>query len=448
MTLEYRIEEAASMMSAAVPVPGSESIITSISTDTRTIKRGALFFALSGANYDGDAFVEEAFSRGAVAAVTHKNHDMGTCIVVEEPLRALQELAAEHRARSNAQVIAITGSCGKTTSKDMIAALLGAQYSVVKTKGNLNNDIGCPLSLLRIMADTEFAVIEMGANHQKEIAHLCEIAKPDESAVTLVAAAHLEGFGSIEDIARAKSEIVTGLSPTGCFYVNMDDPRCRVMAELHPGEKVRFGKEGDVRLESIILTDEEEMTLNISPIGRLQLPLKVKAHASNVLLAVAVGLRHGITEFEAPLREACANAARFKTLRVGSITILDDTYNANPASMAAAVEALQDQPGTGRRLAILGAMFELGDAAAQLHYDLGALAAHSGLSGLIARGPNAEDMIEGAHDAGLEEAYVFNSVDAATAMARRMIAPGDIVLVKGSRGMRMEEVVHKLREFV
>lgn len=410
------------------------------------LQRGALFFALSGGNYDGDAFVEEAFAKGAAGVVTHRVHESEPCLVVENPLAALQQLAGEHRQRSNATVIAITGSCGKTTSKDMVAALLGSKHRVVKTQGNLNNDIGCPLSLLGIGSDTEYAIIEMGANHTGEIAALCRIARPDESVVTLVAPAHLEGFGTIEDVARAKSEIVTGLSGTGCFYVNMDDPRCRAMAELHPGEKVYFGREGDVRLESILLTEEEEMALHIAPIGRIVLPLKVKAHASNILFAVAVGLRHGITEFEGPLREACANAARFKTVKAGGITILDDTYNANPASMTAAVEALKDQPGPGKRFAILGAMFELGDAAVQLHYELGELVARSGLAGLIARGPNAEDMVEGAQAAGLEQAYVFNSADAAAAMARRMISAGDIVLVKGSRGMHMEEVINKLRE--
>ena len=448
MTLNYPLAEAAAMIGADVPEQTPETLITSVSTDTRTLEKGALFFALSGDNYDADNFVDEAFAKGAAAAVTHKDHTTGPCVLAGKPLEALQTMAHEHRIKSKAKVIAITGSCGKTTSKDMIAAVLGSKYRVIKTQGNLNNDIGCPLSLLRIAPDTEFAIIEMGANHQGEIAALCQMAVPDESAVTLVAPAHLEGFGSIEDVARAKSEIVTGLSAAGCFYVNMDDNRCRAMEALHPGEKVRFGSEGDVRLESILLTDEEEMALNIAPIGRLQLPLKVKAHATNVLLAVAIGLRHGITEFEAPLREACFNAARFKTIKFAGITILDDTYNANPASMAAAVEALKDQPGPGRRFAVLGAMFELGDAAPQLHYELGALVARSGLSGLIARGPNAEDMVEGAHATGLEEAYVFNSTDAAAAMARRMIAPGDIVLVKGSRGMRMEEVISKLRESV
>ena len=432
--MNYSLAEVASMLGMPKPEQDSDVVITSVSTDTRTLQKGALFFALSGGNYDGDAFVDEAFAKGAAAVITHRDHVSGPCIVVEKPLAALQQLASEHRQRSKAKVIAITGSCGKTTSKDMIAAVLTSKYQIIKTQGNLNNDIGCPLSLLRIASDTEYAVIEMGANHPGEIADLCKIAKPDESAVTLVAPAHLEGFGTIEDVARAKSEIVTGLSGNGRFYVNMDDPRCRAMAALHSGEKVGFGREGDVRLESILLTEEEEMALNIAPIGRIVLPLKVKAHASNVLLAVAIGLQHGITAFEEPLREACANAARFKTIKVDGITILDDTYNANPASMAAAVQALKDQPGLGKRFAILGAMFELGDAAAQLHYELGELAARNDLAGLIARGPNAEDMVAGAQAAGLEEAYVFNSIDAAAAMARRMINPGDIVLVKGSRG--------------
>lgn len=446
--MNYTLTEVASILGMPEPEQDGDVVITSVSTDTRTLQRGALFVALTGSNYDADAFVDHAFTKGAAAVITHRNHASGPCIVVEKPLAALQQFAHAHRQCCNAKVIAITGSCGKTTSKDMVAAVLGSRYEIIKTQGNLNNDIGCPLSLLRLESNTEYAIIEMGANHSGEIADLCRIACPDESAVTMVGPAHLEGFGTIEDVARAKSEIVTGLSGSGCFYVNMDDPQCRAMAVLHSGEKVRFGREGDVILESVLLTEEEEMALNIAPIGRIVLPLRVKAHASNVLLAVAVGLRHGIKEFEGPLREACANAERFKTVKLNNITILDDTYNANPASMAAAIEALSDQPGHGKRFAILGAMFELGEAAAQLHYELGELAARSGLSGLIARGPNAEDMVEGALAAGLQDAFVFNSVDAAAAMAQRMISPGDIVLVKGSRGMHMEEVIDKLRESI
>ena len=448
MTLQYTIAEAASMMNATPPDRGTDRIIAGVSTDTRTLAKGDLFFALAGDNYDGDTFVEEAFAKGAAGAVVQRPHETRPCIVVPNTLEALQQMAAAHTARQNARVIAITGSCGKTTSKDMIASVLASTYPVVKSEGNLNNEIGCPLSLLRITPETRYAIIEMGANHAGEITQLCRIARPAESTVTMVGPAHLEGFGGIEGVARAKSEIMEALPPDGCFYVNMDDPYCRAMGERFTGEKVRFGREGDVILESIIQVDENEMTLHIAPVGRIRLPLKVKAHAGGVLLAVAVGLRHGIEAFEAPLREACQNAARFTVLQIGGVTILDDSYNANPASMEAAIETLKNYNGAGKKIAILGAMFELGAAAAQLHYNLGELAARSDIACLVARGPNASDMVAGAQSAGLAQAYAFDSAEAAAAMARRIISPGDVVLVKGSRGMRMEEIIAKLRETV
>ena len=444
MTLQYTVREVAEMMHAAPPAEGGEALVTGVSTDTRSIGHGDLFIALAGENYDADIFVDEAFAKGAVAAVTHRAHGAGPCMIVEKPLEALQRMATAHKERHAARVIAITGSCGKTTAKDMTAAVLGSAFPVVKSKGNLNNDIGCPLSLLGIASDTRFAVIEMGANHVGEIAALCRIARPVESAVTMVGPAHLEGFGGMEGVAKAKGEIMEGLPQDGCFYVNMDDPYCRDMGQRYAGEKVRFGREGDIVLQSIISADDGDMILNIAPVGRLRLPLKVKAHAWNVLLAVAVGVRHNIEDLETPLRQACQSAARFSELRIGDLIILDDSYNANPASMAAAIETLKDYDGK-KKIAVLGAMFELGDAAAQLHRELGELIAQSGIDCLIARGPNSTDMVDGARAEGLAESYVYDTIEATAAMVRRIAGPGDVVLVKGSRGMRMEDVITTLR---
>ncbi len=440
MNLKYTLDEVAAMMGLDAPEQEGNRPISGVSIDTRTLRPGDLFIALSGERHDGDGFVDEAFACGAAAAATTAKHASGPCLVTDSPLEALQRLASAHRSRMGARVIAITGSCGKTTTKDFIAALLGSAYPTVKTQGNYNNDKGCPLSLMRMEADTRFAVIEMGANHMGEIADLCRMARPDESAITMVAPAHLEGFGSIENVARAKAEILEALPSNGCFYVNMDDPHCRAAADRFSGEKVRFGHTGDVVLESVTFDEMGDMVLDIAPLGRLRLPLRVRAHAMNALLATAVGLRHGVAAFEEPLRKACRDAVRFKVRRIHEWTVLDDVYNANPASMRAALEALMDQPGT-KKYAVLGSMFELGADAPRLHRELGEFAARQGIDGLLARGPNAVDMVVGARAAGLREAYVCESHETAAAMVRERAASGDVVLLKGSRGMQMEGVM-------
>jgi len=443
MGWRYTLNELADWLKCDAGTHGDVTV-TGVSTDTRTIEPGAMFVALEGPNFDADDFVAAAFAQGAAAAICKRLHPEGPCLVVSNPLAALQQWASRHRMSHDIPIFAVTGSCGKTTTKDLTAALLESRYTVVKTKGNLNNDIGCPLSLLRIDRDTSFAVIEMGANHVGEIDQLCAIAKPTESAVTIVAPGHLEGFGSIEAVAKAKSEIVEGLDADGCFYKNMDNPWCRAMGENFRGDIVRFGREGDVVLKSQSFDASGEMVLEIDPIGTIRLPLLVPAHATNVLLAVAVGLRHGLTEFEGPLRAACGGAARFKARPLGLFELLDDTYNANPASMAAALEALAARSVTGKRIAVLGEMLELGPDSAALHRSIGTQAAERGVDVLFAYGEHACDIISGARNAGMTQAEAFDSHEAIADALVFSASPGDSILLKGSRGMRMERVAEHL----
>ncbi len=444
MSIDYTLAEIAGMLDADGPDRAETIRVTGVSTDTRTLQPGDLFFALSGDSHDGDRFVDTAFERGAAAAVTHTPHVSGPCLLQGHPLQALQRLAAAHRAKCSARVIALTGSCGKTTAKEMIASVLGTQYGVIKTPGNLNNDIGCPLSLLGITPQTQYAIIEMGANHTGEIAQLCRMARPNESAVTMVAPAHLEGFGDIGGVARAKAEIMEALPADGCFYVNADDPHCMEMAGKFPGDKVYFGKHGDVILESLHFDANGEMVLSVHPVGILRLPLAVRAHSTNVLLAVSVGLRHHITQFEAPLRAACEAAIRFKVLKLSPWVILDDTYNANPASMVAAIEALADFPGR-RKIAVLGDMFELGDASRRLHLEVGQAAARHGINWLLTLGEHAEAMAAAARATGIPDAAAYENHEAIAGALTRHAAEGDIILIKGSRGMKMETVIQSLR---
>ncbi len=443
MPWEYTLQMAAEILGTEVSGASDadeRNTFNSVSTDTRTLEPGALFFALEGEQYDAQQFVPQAFEKGAVGVVSRQASDSGPGLVVPDPLQALQKFAAYHRRQCPARVIALTGSCGKTTAKDLIAAVLESRYRVEKTQGNLNNEIGCPLSLMQLQPDTEYAIIEMGANHPGEIRRLCQLARPDEALITLVAPAHLEGFGSIADVARAKGEIVEALGPDGLFYVNTDNSWCVEVAATHPGPQVRVGKQGDVALKSVGFDEDGLMRLDIEPIGVLRLPLRIPAHSLNVLFAVAIGLQHGITDFQTPLTSASANPSRGKFHRLGPLHLLDDSYNANPASMEAALEALQQLAPTGKKIAALGAMLELGETAPQLHRAVGETAARLGVDCLFARGPHACDMIEGALAAGAPHAEVIEDHEAIAHAIYSLASPGDTLLLKGSRGMRMEAI--------
>lgn len=444
MPWTYQVEELARIVGA--DPPDRSAAFQSISTDTRTLEPGQIFFALSGENFDGNRFVREAFGKGAAAAVCKERNDAGPCLVVAEPLKALQEFAACHRARYDICVLALTGSCGKTMSKDMVAAVLGSRRRLVKTPGNLNNEIGCPLSLLQIDDETDMAVIEMGANHSGEIARLCELARPTESAITMIAPAHLEGFGSVENVAKAKGEIVEALSPDGTFYVNADNEWCVRIAGSFPGNKVLFGSSGDVVLDACGFDESGEMRLRVKPVGELRLPLVCRAHASNVLLAIAVGLRHGVDEFQAPLREACSSLSHFKLLRIGPLEVIDDSYNANPSSMAAALETLAERPCKGARIAALGEMLELGAAAKDLHRQAGELAGKLGVTHVFVKGPHAADVAGAAKAAGASHAEAVDDAGAIAQAIHDVARAGDVLLVKGSRGLRMECVIEALQE--
>jgi len=444
MSWTYSLEDLAAVVGASVPSSWGATPFSSVSTDTRTLEGGGVFFALTGENFDGNRFVAEAFAKGAVAAVTTQARDGGPCFVVKDPLSALQAFSGHHRTRYSPLVLAITGSCGKTTSKDFVAAVLETRMRVVKTRGNLNNEIGCPLSLLQIDEATEAAIIEMGAASPGNIRELCAVAHPTEAAITLVAPSHLAGFGTIETIAATKAEIVEGLPPDGVFYVNMDNPWCVKAAASFTGKRIRYGSTGEVVLKSCRFDEEGEMILEIEPIGVLRVPLPNRALASNVLLAVAVGLQHGIVDFETPLRHAVENRTRFTIRQVGPLQVIDDTYNASPASMAAALEGLAGRPGRGSRIAALGDMLELGPEAPALHRDVGKLAGRLGIDRLFARGDHASGMIEAARLSGVSHADVIQDPQSMAETIHGTTKEGDIVLVKGSRGMRMERVIEAL----
>lgn len=453
MSWTYTLNDLAQLIGAKQP--DQSGVFQSVSTDTRTLQPGDVFFALSGPNFDGNRFVSEAFARGALASICTEQVPGGTCLITGDPLASLQQFAAAHRRRYAIPVVAITGSCGKTTTKDMTATLLASRYNVARTHGNLNNEIGCPLSLLQIDNTTNVAVIEMGANHPGEIARLCSIASPTSAGITIIAPAHLEGFGTVENVARAKAEIIQALPPAATFYLNCDDPWCVRMAEGFSGRLVRFGKAGtDVKLEDCRPQLPDGYLLKIDPIGEICVPIRCRAHVTNVLLAVAIGLDHGITDFEGPLQKALASMTRFLIRKVGALNLIDDAYNANPASMAAALDALSDYAmrqdeallttKPARRVAVLGEMLELGESARELHRILGETAASVGITHLYARGPHAMDMVDAALANGVGFACAMEDHAEIAKAIQSDTQPGDWILVKGSRGMRMERVAEEL----
>ncbi len=442
MSWTYTIDDLAAILGA--PAPETGAVCSGVSTDTRTIEPGNAFFALAGDRFDANNFIEEAFAKGASVAVAQRTSAAGPCVVVSNTLESLQQFAAYHRRRFRIPIFALTGSCGKTSTKDMIAALLSTKYTTLKTLGNLNNEIGCPLTLLKIDESIQAAVIEMGANHVGEIERLCTLTRPTASAITLIAPAHLEGFGTIEHVAQAKAEIVFGLAPDGTFFVNNDDPHCARIGESFQGNKVTFGTGGDVHIRSLEFAGDGEMIVDVDPVGLLRLPLYSQSHAQNVLLAVAVGLFYGITDFQDPLRAACAGGSRCKLLHVGPLEVIDDSYNANPRSVEAALEILARRPSAGKRIAALGSMLELGESADALHREIGRKAGEWGVAALYSRGPHAAALVEGALAAGVKAAAVIEDHAELAHRVARDASPGDVLLVKGSRGMKMEKVIEHL----
>jgi UDP-N-acetylmuramoyl-tripeptide--D-alanyl-D-alanine ligase len=434
-----------------------------VCTDTRRLRDGEIFLALRGPNHDGHAFVREAIGRGAAALVV-ENGRAGevpsdaavTVIEVEDTLRSYGELAAHHRHRCRLKVAAVTGSNGKTTTKEMIASILGAAVGterVLKTTGTENNLVGVPLTLLRARGTERLAVLEMGMNAPGEIWRLAEIADPDVGVVTCVAPAHIAGLGSVEGVARAKGELFRRLRPTAVAVVNDDDPHVRPLADGFAGRTVRFGAGTGFRAEGVRPLEAAGVAFTLIMNGTrldLRLPLPGVHNVSNALAAAAVARELGVSgdAIVAGLENLPPLPMRMQVETLpGSVTVINDAYNANPASMRSALALLAELRGEPR-IAVLGAMRELGEASPELHREVGRAAAAAGLATLVVVGAEAEPIAVGARDAGMPASAVREvaSQSAAAAVVRELVRPGACVLVKGSRGARMEEVVTHLRE--
>ena len=428
---------------------GDDREFAGISTDTRTLGEGELFFALQGPNFDGHDYVSVALERGAAGAVvTHQTKDVVAQLHVDDTKAALGRFGAAWRAEHNVTVVGVTGSNGKTTLKELIAACLAQEATTLATHGNLNNDIGVPLMLARIDESHRFAVIEMGANHAGEIAYLVSLANPDVVVITNAGAAHLEGFGSIEGVAHAKGEILENPQRPRAAVLNADDRYFDYwQSRVTDTRCISFGfsDQADVRATDITPhATGSDFTLHAGEVSTaISLPLAGVHNVRNACAAAAVALALDVPmdSIRAGLEGVSPVGGRLQPVRgVAGATLFDDSYNANPLSVVAAAEFIAAL--RGESWLVLGDMKELGDDAAELHREVGEAARASGVDRLFAFGDLASNIAEGFG----ENARWFASLDALVDELSADLSADVNVLVKGSRSMRMERVIDALRE--
>jgi UDP-N-acetylmuramoyl-tripeptide--D-alanyl-D-alanine ligase len=446
--MKFPLRRVAEMLALQVE---SEAMVTGWSVDSRTIQPGDLFFALRGPSFDGHAYLDEVFAKGAVAAITDRevgaeSSDARVVLKVGDALRAMQSIASEARRQWGGEVVAVTGSAGKTTTKDMIADMLAVGIKTGKSEGNLNNHIGLPLSLLRLDESMRAAVTEIGMNHAGEIRELAKIAKPNVAVVTNVGHAHIEFFESIDKIAAAKRELVESLDENGTAVLNADDPRVAAFASAHRGRTILYGQSAtaDVRAENIEFSRENTRF----SVKNTQFSTQLTGHhnVSNILAAIAVAGVYGIepqrlTGVVESLRPGKMRGEQFYHR---GILIYNDCYNSNPDAVRAMLDLLRDTPAR-RRIAVLGEMLELGRWAEPLHRDVGTYAAGQGIDVLVGIRGAACCTLDAATRAGLraDAAFFFEDPAEAGRKLRTLAEPGDAILFKGSRGVHVERALEE-----
>ncbi len=437
-----------------LPATGSfdrDAIATGYSIDSRTLQPGELFFAVKGERLDGHAYVEAALAAGAVGAVVRQDRlrqfaDQSRLLVVEDTLVALQRLGAAVRRLWARPLIGVTGSAGKTTTKEIIAHVLSTRHRVLKSQGNLNNQFGMPLQLLKLEREHEMAVIEMGMSHAGEIRALAALAEPTCGVVTMVAPVHLEFFDSLAGIARAKYELIESLPAGGIAVLNADDQYVSQFGRDFHGKVVMFGlhKPADVMAKNIeahgtagsvfdVVVDNEQ--------ARAALPLLGEHSIYNALAGIAVGLQYGV-----PLQAAAQSLAslsagdkRGEVLHFAGATVINDCYNSNPKALENMVRSLA-QLQAQRHIVVAGEMLELGPAAETLHRDCGKYMGNYGIDKLLGVRGLAKAMVQGAHEAGVDAEFV-DTPEEAGGWLKREVESGDAVLIKASRGVRLERAL-------
>ena len=431
--------------------------ISQVETDSRSIHPGVLFIPLVGDRFDGHAYISSALEGGAAGCLTAREPDRYLpdkfYVKVDDTEQALGDLAAWYKDRFAIPFIGVTGSVGKTTAKDMLAAVLGVKYKVLKTEGNHNNNVGLPLTLLGLDRSHQMAVLEMGMDKFGEIDYLAGIVRPDVGVITNIGDAHIERLGSRENIFRAKCELLPHVNPAGLLTPTGDDPMRAGLRGRTPvpaafcgqGEECEYraqvtGGDGVSHIHCRLTTPRMDREIKIPALGGHMI--------YPALIAAAAGERFGLTpgQIEEGIRQFVPTRMRMNVLRRGSgITILDDTYNANPQSMRAAISVLADSPG-GRKVAILGDMLELGPFAPALHGGVGEYLGKVGIHCLVAVGDLARYIAQGARDAGVEQVIYCPTREDAKGALSQVVCPDCTVLVKASRGMKLEEITAKLLE--
>lgn len=446
----FRLEQIAEVTGGQVLHGDPLTPVSGFAYDSRQVNPGDCFVAMPGERVDGHHFVDRAFAAGAVAAIVGREVAAreGALLRVNDPLFALGLLGAHHRRRFHLPVVAVTGSVGKTTTKEMIAAALSARLCVFRSSGNLNSEVGLPITLMALDEMHQAAVLEMGMRALGEIAYLASIAQHEIGVVTNVGASHLESLGSRANIARAKAELIETLPPGGIAVLNADDDLVAEMAALAPGALWRYGfhatgeraitvrdlrSEGEAGQRFLLVTPDGE--------GEAFLPAPGRHNVLNAMAATAVGLQLGLTLPEVIRGLAGYEPAgnRMRIFTVGSVRVIDDTYNAAPDSVLAALQVMRDVAGGGRCLAVLGSMFELGALAVESHRQVGEAAGRLA-DAVFAVGDLAATIADAARSGGAQAAH-FPAKESAVTALQGAIRPGDTILVKGSRGMAMEEIV-------
>jgi UDP-N-acetylmuramoyl-tripeptide--D-alanyl-D-alanine ligase len=442
--MKFSLRAVAGALGVSLPA-SPDAMVTGWSVDSRTLQTGDLFFALRGPVNDGHTHVAEVFEKGAVAAVVEESVGDWPVLRVDDTLRALQQLAAWARREWRGDVVAVTGSAGKTTTKDVIAEMLATEMATAKNQGNLNNHVGLPLSLLRLDEKARVAVLEMGMNHAGEIRALAAIARPDVGVVTNVGYAHIENFDSVEGIAAAKRELVEALGEGGTAVLNADDKRVAAFAGSHRGRTILYGQSPDaqVRAEDVEYTRSDGSPGVRFRVGavRFESTLTGRHSVSNLLAGVAVAGVYGVPpdRLKERVRELTPGNMRGERLQHNGVLIFNDCYNSNPDAVRAMLEVVRDTPAR-RRIAVLGEMLELGRWAEPLHRDVGDYAAVCGFDVLVGIRGAACYMVDAVKRAGLtaDAAFFFDDPREAGRLVRGLAQPGDVILFKGSRGVHVE----------
>jgi UDP-N-acetylmuramoyl-tripeptide--D-alanyl-D-alanine ligase len=461
--MKLLLSRVAEFISAAGQYDG-RAMAQGYSIDSRTVQPGELFFAVKGERLDGHDFVEQALSRGAIAAVVEKkqlarySNPVGL-LAVDDTLVALQTLATAVRKIWGKTAIGVTGSMGKTTTKEAMAHLLAIKYRVHRTKGNFNNHFGLPLGLLTLEPEYDLAVVEMGMSHPGEISALARIALPNQAVVTNVAPVHLESFDSIAGIARAKYELIEALPHGGTAVLNADDEYVCQFGRDFKGKVILFGVKPSTHVPARVLADVRAENIEVlGPEGtRFDLvsrevrqsvhsPLLGKHNIYNVLAAAAIALEHGITpsEIAGSLPSLQPADKRGQVVQLGNITVLYDCYNSSPKALMAAVDTLAAMPAR-RRIVVAGEMLELGSTGEQLHRECGRYMAGSKLDFLLGVRGLAKPMVEAAGEAGMKAEFVATPEEAGEWLARET-REGDVVLLKASRGVKLERALETWRQ--